>query len=357
MADLFSPLTVGAVALNNRLIMAPLTRGRAQADGTPTAIMADYYAQRATAGLIITEATGISRQGLGWYHAPGIWADTHVAVWQPVVAAVHKLGGKIFMQLWHMGRASHPDFLDGALPVAPSAIAIQGETHTPQGKKPYVTPRALETHELPGIVQDYAHAAQQAKRAGFDGVEIHGANGYLLDEFLRNGANKRTDAYGGSIENRLRLLLEVVEAVVAVWGQGRVGLRISPVGGFNDMSDSDPVALYSALAQKLNSFPLAYLHVLEGLPGSMLAANHPAVHPHIRALYKGTLILNGGYDKASATAALAQDQADAIAFGVPFLANPDLVARMRQDAPLNTPDFNSFYSGGATGYTDYPALD
>jgi N-ethylmaleimide reductase len=316
--------------------------------------MGDYYAQRATAGLIITEATGISRQGLGWFQAPGIWTEAQVAAWQPIVAGVHAQGGKIFTQLWHMGRASHPDFLDGALPVAPSAIAIQGETHTPQGKKPYVTPRALETHELAAIVQDYAHAAQQAKRAGFDGVEIHGANGYLLDEFLRDGTNKRTDIYGGSIENRMRLLLEVLEAVVPIWGPGRVGLRISPVGGFNDMSDSDPVALYTALAQKLNAFPLAYLHVLEGLPGTMLAADHPPVHPAIRAQYKGNLILNGGYDKTSATRALAQNQADAIAFGVPFLANPDLVARMAHDAPLNTPDFEHFYSGGAKGYTDYP---
>jgi N-ethylmaleimide reductase len=356
-SKLFESVRFGGIDAANRLIMAPMTRGRASLDGVPTPMMTEYYAARADAGVIITEATGVSRQGLGWFGAPGIWTDAQVDAWRRIVEAVHAKGGKIMMQLWHMGRASHSDFSNGEPPVAPSAIAIKGETHTPSGKKPYETPRALRTDELPGIVADYAHAARQAKAAGFDGVEIHGANGYLIDEFIRDGSNKRTDAYGGSVENRLRLLREVTEAVLGVWGADRVGVRLSPTGAYNDMADSDPIATFTAAADLLNGFGLAYLHLMEPLPGSMMATpNVPTVHPHIRKAFNGPLILNGGYDVKSADAALAAGQADAIAFGVPFLANPDFVTRAKRGAALNAPDFNTLYSGGETGYNDYPTL-
>lgn len=355
---LFTPLTVGRLTLKNRAVMAPMTRGRAASTGgAPTALMAEYYRQRAEAGLIVTEATAISAQGVGWVNAPGIFAPEHVQGWRPVTAAVHEAGGRIFLQLWHMGRVSHPDFLGGALPVGPSAVAAAGESTTPNGKKPYVTPRALEAEELAGIAADYATAASNAIEAGFDGVEIHGANGYLIDQFIRDASNRREDEYGGSIERRWRFPLEVARAVAAAVGPERTGIRLSTLSGFNGMGDSDPHASFAYGASQLDALSLAYVHVLEARPGHMLAVEGAApVHPRIRAEFRGPLILNGGYDRVAADAAIAEGAADAVAFGVPFLANPDLLTRFRQGAALNPPDFRTFYTPGAAGYTDYPAL-
>ncbi len=357
MNPLFTPFTIGNLKLPNRLVMAPLTRGRAGAESIPNDMMAEYYRQRATAGLIISEATHISLQGRGWVGAPGIHTSEQMRGWHKVTEAVHAEGGRMFLQLWHMGRASHPDFHEGAPPVAPSAVAIQGyEAHTPQGKKSYETPRALETAEISAIVQDYARAAALAKEAGFDGVEIHGANGYLIDQFLRDGSNQRTDRYGGSVENRARFLLEVTDAVVSAWQPERVGLRVSPTSNFNGQSDSNPEALYTHVAKELNRFGLAYLHVLEALPGHMLAAPGPRVTPSIRKAFRGPLIVNGGYNAELGAQAIDRGEADLIAYGVPFLTNPDLVERYRTGAPLNAPDFATFYAPGPEGYTDYPAL-
>ncbi len=357
MNPLFTPFTIGNLKLPNRLVMAPLTRGRAGAESIPNDMMAEYYRQRATAGLIISEATHISLQGRGWVGAPGIHTSEQMRGWHKVTEAVHAEGGRMFLQLWHMGRASHPDFHEGAPPVAPSAVAIQGyEAHTPQGKKSYETPRALETAEISAIVQDYARAAALAKEAGFDGVEIHGANGYLIDQFLRDGSNQRTDRYGGSVENRARFLLEVTDAVVSAWQPERVGLRVSPTSNFNGQSDSNPEALYTHVAKELNRFGLAYLHVLEALPGHMLAAPGPRMTPSIRKAFRGPLIVNGGYNAELGAQAIDRGEADLIAYGVPFLTNPDLVERYRTGAPLNAPDFATFYAPGPEGYTDYPAL-
>lgn len=353
---LFEPVSLGALRLPNRLIMAPMTRGRAEADGTPNALMAEYYRQRADAGLIVTEATPVSARAIGWVGAPGMYVDQHVAGWRKVTDAVHAAGGRILLQLWHMGRVSHPDFLGGELPIAPSAVAAKGDTHTPKGKRDYVTPRAMTVEEIAQTVRDYARAAGSAKAAGFDGVEIHGANGYLIDQFLRDGSNRRTDAYGGSAENRTRFLLEVAAAVAAAWSADRVGVRLSPTGIYNDMSDSNPLGTFSLAARKLNALKLAYLHVAEPLPGSMMHVPVPPVAPGLRKEFTGAMILNGGYTAESATAAIRDRAADAIAFGVPFLANPDLVRRFRERAPLNRPDFATLYSPGAKGYTDYPAL-
>jgi N-ethylmaleimide reductase len=353
---LFTEHRVGPLALPNRMVMAPMTRGRAEADGTPNALMAEYYTQRATAGLMVTEATAISKQGSGWLGAPGIYADSHVAGWKQVTEAVHRAGGRIFLQLWHMGRVSHPDFLGGELPVGPSPIAANGDTHTPAGKKLYVTPRVLTRDEIARTVVDYAEAAKMARAAGFDGVELHGANGYLIDQFLRDGSNQRADDYGGSIENRSRFLLEVARAVCAAWAPDRVGVRLSPTGEYNDMRDSTPEATFSHAARELNQFGLAYLHVMEALPGSPMHVAVPPVAPALRRAFTGTLILNGGYDGAKAAAALAERRADLIAFGVAFLANPDFVRRAQAGANLNPPDFATLYTPGAKGYTDYPAL-
>jgi len=354
---LFSPMEVGALKLPNRLVMAPLTRGRAEADGSPNALMAEYYVQRASAGLIISEATAVSRHGVGWLGAPRIYDSAHVRGWRGVTDALHGAGGRIFLQLWHMGRVSHPDFLDGDLPVGPSAIAAKGESRTASGSKPYVTPRALEVREIPGIVREYAYAARQAREAGFDGVELHGANGYLIDQFLRDGSNQRTDAYGGSVANRVRFLLEVTEAVTDAWSPERVGVRLSPTGQYNDMRDSNPVATFTQAARELNRFGLAYLHVMEGLPGHWSHVPGVQVAPHLRAAFKGPLIINGGYDAGRAAAAIAEGETDLVAFGVAFLANPDLPERIRRNAPLNPPDMATFYAGGVNGYTDYPALE
>lgn len=357
MPTLFDPIVLGPYTLRNRIFMAPMTRGRATPEGVPTELMAEYYGQRASAGLIISEATAISSQGSGWVNAPHVWNDAHAEGWRAVTEAVHDENGRIFLQLWHMGRVSHPHFLGGELPVGPSAIAAVGKTHTPQGHEDYVTPRALAADELPGIVADYAAAARRAIAAGFDGVEIHGANGYLLDQFIRDGSNQREDDYGGSIENRWRFPLEVAAAVAEAVGRERTGIRLSPTSMYNGMSDDDPVASYAHGARKLGELGLVYVHVLEPLPGHMLAnEDAPTVHPHIREAFGGAMILNGGYDRATGDAALAAGQVDAIAFGTKFLANPDLPRRLQENAPLNGPDFGTLYTPGAKGYTDYPRL-
>ena len=353
---LFTPFKIGSLELPNRLVMAPMTRGRAEADGTPNALIAEYYRQRAGAGLIVTEATPVSRQGVGWVGAPRIYNDKHALGWRGVTEAVHAAGGRIFLQLWHMGRVSHPDFLSGELPVAPSAIAATGETHTPLGKKAYVTPRALAPEEIPGIVQDYAKATVLARNAGFDGVEIHAANGYLIDQFLRDGSNRRTDQYGGSAVNRTRFLLEVTEAVAGAWSADRVGVRFSPTNPYNDMKESDPVATFGYAAGQLDQFGLAYLHVMEPLPGHFFAGPGERVSPTLRRVFKGPIIANGGYDAEKGGNAIRAGEADLVAFGVPFLANPDLVERYRDGSPLNPPDMATFYTHEAKGYTDYPAL-
>jgi N-ethylmaleimide reductase len=355
MSDLFSPVKLGSIAMSNRMVMAPLTRNRSNMEGVPQDINVTYYQQRASAGLIITEATPISAMGHGYPLLPGIYTDAQVAGWKKVTDAVHAKGGKIVIQLWHVGRISHPSLLNGATPVAPSAIKPAGKAFTFDGLVDYVEPRALDASELPDIVADYVHATQCALKAGFDGVEIHSANGYLLDQFLRDGSNQRTDNYGGSIENRARLLMEVTKAVVAVAGSDKVGLRLSPVNPFNDMKDSNPQALFNYVTEQLNQFNLAYLHVVEGgIHGGGIA--DPFDFAAMRKLCKSPYMANLSYDKARGNAAIASGHADAVAYGVPFIANPDLVERFRQDAPLNAADSSSFYGGTEKGYTDYPTL-
>ena len=349
--DLFSAGQLGSIALSNRIVMAPLTRNRAGEGGVPHALNATYYAQRASAGLIVTEATPISAMGHGYPALPGIYTDAQIAGWKEVTDAVHAKGGKVVIQLWHVGRISHPSLLpDNALPVAPSAIKPAGQAFTYEGLQDYVEPRALGADELPAIVQDYVHAAQSAIAAGFDGVEIHAANGYLLDQFLRDGSNQRTDAYGGSFENRARLLMEVTQAVVGSVGADKTGVRLSPVNPFNDMQD-----MFNYVASALNQFDLAYLHVVEGgIHGGGEAA--PFDFDAFRPLFKGAYMANLSYDKARGNAAIASGHADCVAYGVPFIANPDLVARFKADAPLNEADSNTFYGGTEQGYTDYPFL-
>lgn len=355
-SDLFSPVKLGAISLKNRMVMAPLTRNRSGEGGVPQAINATYYEQRASAGLIISEATPISAMAHGYPALPGIYNDAQVAGWKQVTDAVHAKGGKIVIQLWHVGRISHPSLLpDHALPVAPSAIKPAGQAFTYQGLVDYVEPRALEASELLDIVADYVHATKCALAAGFDGVEVHSANGYLLDQFLRDGSNKRTDNYGGSFENRARLLLEVVSAVVNVAGADKVGVRLSPVNPFNDMHDSNPQALFNYVVSALNPFNLAYLHVVEGgIHGGGIA--DPFDFVALRKLCKSPYMANLAYDKARGNAAIVSGYADAVAYGVPFIANPDLVERFNVDAPLNVADANTFYGGTAQGYTDYPFL-
>lgn len=354
--DLFTPIKLGSIELKNRIVMAPLTRNRASRPGNvPSDMNALYYAQRATAGLIITEATPISPMGHGYPATPGIHTAAQVEGWKKVTGAVHKKGGKIFLQLWHVGRISHPSLLpDNALPVAPSAIKPAGQAITYQGMQDFVTPRALAVEELPGIVAEYIQAAKNALEAGFDGVEIHSANGYLLDQFLRDGTNKRTDNYGGSFANRTRLLLEVVQAVAAVVGADKMGVRISPLNPFNDISDSDPQALFNYVASALNPFNLAYLHVVEG--GSHGLAVPAFDFVELRKHFNGAYMANLSYDKARGNAALVAGNADLIAYGALYVANPDLVERFAKDAPLNVPDQNTFYGGDEKGYIDYPTL-
>jgi N-ethylmaleimide reductase len=356
-ANLFSPYRLGEIRLNNRFVMSPMTRSRAVEGNVPNPLAATYYAQRSGAGLIITEATQVSPQGVGYIRTPGIHSPEQVEGWRKVTDAVHAAGGKIFAQLWHVGRVSHPDFHGGALPVAPSAVAADGEVFTSRGKVPMVTPRALAIDEIPGIVAQFKMAAENAKAAGFDGVELHGANGYLLDQFLRDGANRRTDAYGGSVENRARFPLEVAEAVTSVWGATRVGYKASPNGTMYSMSDSDPIRTFSHLASELDRLGLGYLHVTEPISGpAAVPANVPRALPALRNAFHGTLVVNGGYDARTADAAIARGEADLVAFGVPFLANPDLPLRYMTRAALNAADAATFYAGEEKGYVDYPAL-
>jgi len=351
---LFSPLELGGLVLPNRLVMAPLTRNRAGPGNVPTALNAEYYAQRAGAGLIISEASQISPQGVGYPATPGIHNAAQVAGWRQVTDAVHAAGGRIFIQLWHVGRISHPSLQpDDALPVAPSAIRPAGDASTYAGNQPFVTPRALDTGEIPGVVAAYAAAARHTQEAGFDGVEIHAANGYLLDQFLRDGTNTRTDAYGGSVANRMRLLEEVVTAVTAVWPAGRVGVRLSPENRFNDIQDSQPQATFNAVADMLGGHGLAYLHVLEG---DMTGTESRVDYRELKRRFGGVYMANNGYTRERALRALQQGAADLVAFGKLYIANPDLPVRFARDAPLNEPDPSTFYGGGAAGYTDYPAL-
>jgi N-ethylmaleimide reductase len=355
---LFEPVKLGPLSLPNRIVMAPLTRSRAKDGDVPSEIAIEYYTQRATAGLIIAEATQISPQGKGYVFTPGIYNNAQVQAWKRITDAVHAKGGHIFLQLWHVGRISHPTIQpDNALPVAPSAIKPEGQAYIDDGFVPLVTPRALETSEMAGIVEQYLTAAQHAKAAGFDGVEIHAANGYLLDQFLRDKTNQRTDQYGGSIENRVRLLLEVTEAVVGVWGGDRVGARISPLSGFGDIADSNPEPLFTYAVKQLNAFKLIYLHVIEGETGGTRDVPGGFDLQVLRREFDGLFMANNGYDKDLAQKTLAAKRADLIAFGRPFIANPDLVARLKKGATLAELDGATLYGGDAKGYTDYPSLE
>lgn len=354
---LFSPTRLGDIAVANRIAMAPLTRNRAQPDRTPSPLAVTYYAQRASAGLIIAEATQISPLGQGYLDTPGIYSQAQVEAWKPVTAAVHERDGRIVLQLWHVGRISHTSLLpQGEVPVAPSAIRAQGKTFTAQGFEDVSSPRALALDEIPALIDDYRVAARNAIAAGFDGVEVHAANGYLIDQFLRDGSNHRADAYGGSIENRTRLLFEVVSAVAAEIGAGRTGVRLSPVSPVNDAHDSNPQPLFDLAVQRLDSIDgLAFIHVIEGATGG---ARDPVPfdHAQLRALFRGAWISNNGYDRALAEQVIASGHADMVAFGRAYIANPDLVERLRTDAPLAEPDPETLYGGGAHGYIDYPPL-
>lgn len=357
MTDLFTPARFGAIEMSNRVVMSSLTRNRASAGNVPTELAVEYYRQRASCGLILTEATPICAEGHGYPRTPGIHTEAQIAGWQKVTAAVHKAGGKIALQLWHVGRISHPDLQPGhAAPVAPSAIRPAGKVFTGSEMKEYVTPRALDASELPALVQTYARAARHAIDAGFDGVEVHAGNGYLLDQFLRSSTNQRDDAYGGSKEKRARLLLEIMDAVCAEVGNERTGLRLSPVTTFNDLSDENPQETFDYVVQQLNPLQLAFLDILQGTGGAPREQWVPFDYRRTRAIYAGNLILNNGYDFAVAQAELQAGHADAIAFGRLLLANPDLVERFRRGAALNAPDVNTFYMGEAKGYIDYPSL-
>jgi len=349
MPTLFDPVRIGAWDLPNRIVMAPLTRARAGTERIPNALMAEYYTQRASAGLIISEATSVTPMGVGYADTPGVWSPAQVAGWKLVTQSVHKAGGRMLLQLWHVGRISDPMFLNGALPVAPSAIAAAGHVSQVRPLRPFVTPRALELEEIPGIVEAYRQAAENAQEAGFDGVEIHGANGYLLDQFLQDKTNHRTDAYGGPIENRARLLLEVADAVISVWDADRVGTHLSPRGDSNDMGDSDPLATFGYVARELGKRRIAFICIRESLGPKRIG-------PQLKAAFGGRCIANEKFTRATASQVLAAGEADAVAFGVLFLSNPDLPERFRQNAPLNEPDPPTFYAPGPKGYTDYPFL-
>ncbi|WP_177419336.1 alkene reductase [endosymbiont of Lamellibrachia barhami] len=352
--DLFTPLTLGGLTLPNRIVMAPMTRNRAGEDNVPTALNAKYYTQRAGSGLIITEASQISPEAVGYPATPGIHSDEQVAGWRQVTDAVHAEGGRIFIQLWHVGRISHSSMLpENIQPVAPSAIRPEGDAVTYAGMQPFETPRALTIEEIPGLCADYAAAAQRSRDAGFDGVEIHSANGYLLDEFLRDGTNTRTDTYGGSIENRMRLLDEVITAVSTVWPGNRIGVRLSPENQFNDIRDSQPQATFNAVADMLRGHQLAYLHVLEG---DMLGGDRLVDYHELKRRFGGLYMANNGYTQARAEQALQPGDVDLVAFGKLFIANPDLPERFAQGARLNEPDPETFYGGDEKGYTDYPFL-
>ena len=349
MTTLFDPVRLGELSLPNRIIMAPLTRCRASEGRVPNALMAKYYTQRATAGLIISEATSVTPMGVGYPDTPGIWSNEQVAGWRQVTEAVHKAGGRMLLQLWHVGRISDPLYLDGEQPVAPSAIAARGDISLVRPKKAYEVPRALERDEIPAIVAAYGKGAQNAQKAGFDGVEVHGANGYLLDQFLQSSTNQRTDDYGGSLENRARLLLGVTDAAISVWGAGRVGVHLAPRCDAHDMGDNDPAATFGYVAKELGRRNIAFICTREHF-------NEPALTPALKKAFGGNLVANEQFTQDSATQAVQQGVADAVAFGRAFIANPDLVARYYRDAPLNELDTKTLYGGGPTGYTDYPAL-
>jgi 2,4-dienoyl-CoA reductase-like NADH-dependent reductase (Old Yellow Enzyme family) len=355
---LLEPFRLGELTLPNRVVMAPLTRGRAGKERIPNATMAEYYVQRASAGLIIAEATTISEQANGWLESPGVYTDAMQEGWKRVTSAVHAAGGRIFLQLWHMGRASHSDFHGGSLPVSASAVRIDGDgILTPLGKKPYETPRALETWEIAAVVADYRRAAARARAAGFDGVEIHAANGYLIDQFLQSKTNLRTDDYGGSIEKRARFLRQVVEAVSAEWPANRVGVRISPNGVFNDMGSPNFREQFTHVATLLDGYGLAYLHVVDGLAFGFHTLGEPMTLGEFRRVFRGPLMGNCGYTQEAAEQALAAGMADLVAFGRPYISNPDLVERFRNGWPLAAPaDMSAWYTPtGAKGYTDFPA--
>lgn len=357
MPTLFDPIRVGDLTLPHRIAMAPLTRNRAGAGNVPTPLNATYYAQRASAALIVSEATPVCAEGHGYPATPGMHDDAQQAGWRPVTEAVHAAGGRIFLQLWHVGRISHPSLQPGgALPVAPSALRPAGQAFTYQGLQDFVTPRALAAAELPGVVAAFAQAARRAMAAGFDGVEVHGANGYLLDQFLRSSTNRRDDAWGGSIEKRARLLLEVVDAVVAACGAGRVGVRISPENSFNDIGDENPDATFAHVARELGRRRIAYLHVLEGDMAAPPGTPRKVDYAALKRAFGGVYMANNGYVRATAMTAVEQGRADLVAFGRDFLANPDLPERLRRTAPLNAPDGATFYGGAEKGYTDYPTL-
>ncbi|WP_321792989.1 alkene reductase [Caballeronia sp. J97] len=350
MSTLFDPLKVGALTLKNRIIMAPLTRQRAGVERVPNTLMAQYYADRASAGLILSEATSVTPQGVGYADTPGIWSDEQVEGWKLVTKAVHDAGGKIFLQLWHVGRVSDPVFLNGELPVAPSAIAAAGHVSLVRPQRPYVTPRALELDEIAGVVAAFRKGAENAKRAGFDGVEVHGANGYLLDQFLQDSTNARTDAYGGSIENRARLLLEIVDQCVDVWGADRVGVHLAPRADSHTMGDSDRAATFGYVARELGRRKIAFIAAREHEAADSLG-------PQLKKAFGGVYIANEGFSKESAEAIIARGDADAVAWGKPFIANADLVRRFEVDASLNDWDTSTFYAPGSKGYTDYPLLE
>jgi N-ethylmaleimide reductase len=355
--DLFSPFRLGPLELPNRVVMAPMTRNRAGPGNVPTDLNATYYAQRAGAGLIVSEATQVSPQGVGYPGTPGIHSAAQAAGWKLVTDAVHGAGGRIFLQLWHVGRISHPSLQPGgALPVAPSAIAPTGQAWTTNGMEAFVTPRALETSEIPGIVEDFRRGAAYARDAGFDGVELHGANGYLIDQFLRDSTNKRTDRYGGSASNRARFLIEVTQALIGEWGGERVGVRLSPTNPYNDIVDSHPSATFSTAARELNRLGISYLHIVEPGPGDPVAAGEMPDIGFVRKIWRGPLIANKGYDLERANAVLREGSADLVSFAALYLANPDLDERFRRGGPFNPPDRKTFYGGAAKGYTDYPAL-
>jgi len=351
MHNLFKPLQIGALILPHRILMAPLTRCRTEREHIPTPLMAQYYEQRANAGLIIAEATMAIAGHCAFWKEPGIYSQAQIAGWRLTTGAVHQAGGRIFLQIWHGGRACHPFFNNGIQPVAPSPFAIiDDEVNTPEGKKPYMVPRELRDEELPALVAGFKKAAENAKVAGFDGIEIHGANGYLLDQFLRDGSNRRTGPYGGVVENRARLLLEVLTAVCDVWGSDRVGLRLSPLNSFNSMRDSDPVGLASWLAHRLNDYRLAYLHLMRS---DFFGQQQGDILTPVRERYQGVLLANMGYTAQEGEAAIAAGTIDGVVFGTAFLANPDLPARIKANAPLNPPDPATFYTPGPVGYTDY----
>lgn len=349
MSKIFEPLKIGAHTIPNRIIMAPLTRSRAGSQRIPNNLMAKYYSQRAGAGLILTEATAVHPTGVGYANTPGIWSYEQIEGWKKITQAVHDQGGKIFMQLWHVGRISDPMFLNGELPVAPSAIAATGHVSLVRPQKGFVTPRALRTEEIPQIVEYFRYGAQNALQAGFDGVEIHGANGYLLDQFLQDGTNKRTDQYGGSIENRARFALEVTDAVTSVWGADRVGYHIAPRSDSHGISDSNPLATFSYLAGELGKRKIAFLFARE-------FQDHNSIGSKIKNAFGGVYIANEKFTREGAEAIIEKGDADAVAFGLNFIANPDLVTRFKENAPLNQVNFGTLYADGETGYTDYPAL-